>query len=509
MKLVQPNNPVPFVPFGAVPCCPDIPPELWPLISPGLMDFFHGYGANMFHFRMGPFYGDAEHESAWVGIGGAYAGGPGSDWNPAFWLKVRELLDHAGNMDAVVEIVVVDTWVCKHATWGDVQMPWPQADIAACGIAPSPEQEKFIRKVVRETGEYANVIYITDNEGALIRGTTRTWYEWVRNVIRDEESKLAFPVVHMVGTNNTNFADGPFDYTATHDKAPLTAPIAGKHTENNERNPAFSPEQEAANFKAARDLGLHYWYWRADQTVEEMVRTLELIKGNTPVGCFAPDADDPLWVTPPVTGAGQMKDVVLAAEAVVGNRCGTDHQGSLATLGLLAEEIRRQGYCASGPSSDALAVLAPDGEWEEYHAVAFTTGCYSQNPDQLPKYRWHYNGTTPFPTGCTGGSLPTGRIDCKLHQATRHVYDCTPKINGSPIRPEGDPERSACEVVACGGTPTFTLIKSNGLSLWPIEYENVPDNPYQFAVSGVGSATLSCTCPSSGGNLCAGKVITQ
>jgi hypothetical protein len=197
-----------------------------------------------------------------------------------------------------------------------------------------------------------------------------------------------------------------------------------------------------------------------------------------------------------------MKSVVLAAEAVVGSHCGTDHQGSLATLGLLADEIRRQGYCASGPWADALVVLAPDGRWEEYHAVAFATGCYSQDPAQLPKYRWHYNGTNPSPVACTSGAGVVDQIVCKLHQGYG-LWDCTPKINGGPVRPEGDPERAACEAAAMGGRPVYAVTGA-GLSI------ELVANPMQFILRGSGSGSLSCTVPKTGAtDLCRSTSVSR
>jgi hypothetical protein len=285
VKLVRPNSSGVFEPFGAVQCCAaqaGVDNSRWPLASESWMDFT---GANMFHFRMGPFYGDADHEPEWADIGGPYIDS-GPDFNPAFWTKVRALLNHAGRNKANVEINVIDTWYCKRAAsnWGDEQMPWPQDDIDACGKWGTDVQERYIRKVVSETGCYANVIYVTDNEGGQIRGHARAWYDFVYATIRDEEQKSGCGVVHLIGTNTEEFADGPFDYVATHAREPLTQPIAGKHTENNERNPAFSPEQEYANFCAARRAGLNYWYWRDAMSDAEAEQTLNLFRSgcNTP-----------------------------------------------------------------------------------------------------------------------------------------------------------------------------------------------------------------------------------
>jgi hypothetical protein len=487
--------------------------------------------ANMFHFRMGPFYArpGVADEDEWDDIGGPYLG-DGPEFNPAFDIKVQALLDHAGQMGAVVEINVIDTWYCKRSAsnWGDQHMPWPQADIDACGKAMTPVQERFIRHVVQLTGEYANVIYITDNEGGEIRGTKREWYVAVSDIIRDEEQKLAHPVVHLIGTNNTDFCDGPFDYCATHAREALTHPIAGKHTENNERNPEFSVEEEYANHVNAQAVGLNYWYWRAEQTDAQMRATLNLFRGGSGnVGCFAPTAEDPKWIVPPQAGSvgDSMKPAVDAAKAVVGDRCGYigpcpegpgepegHHCQQNVTLGLIAAELRSKGYCASGPWSDAVAVLNPQGLWQEFHAVAFGTGCMSTDPAQNPKNTWTYSGNnptpppTPPPAATCSIDVPTvDEIACKLHQATNHIYDCTPKYRGNPILLEGNPERSACEEKSCGGVPTYSITQTEQ------SVELVPrDNPYQFQLRGSGTVQLHCTCPASGvKDICYSQTFTQ
>jgi hypothetical protein len=464
--------------------------------------------ANMFHFRMGPFYADADHESEWADVGGPYAGGAGSDWNPAFWDKVKALVEHAGSKGANVEVNVIDTWYCKHAAsnWGDQQMPWPQPDIDACGKQGTPEQEKYIRKVVSTLNDYGNVIWITDNEGGEINGTKRAWYEWVAQVIRDEEQKGEFKIVRLIGTNNTDFADGPFDYVATHDRSALTQPIAGKHTENNERNPQFSAEQEFANYCKAQEANLHYWFWRAELSDEDTAWVLEKMRGgcgNVPVGCFPPGEDDPLWVEPPDAGVvgTNMRPALEEAKADIPERCGTDHAGSLRTLELLGAELRRRGYC-SDKVTDSVFIQTPEGKWQEFHAVSFATGCWAQDPAQLPKNTWTYGGSSQ--QACVGGAPAVDEISCKEHQATNHIWDCTPKANGRPIRLEGDPQREACEREACGGNPTFSLNPTNGLEVVP------RDNPYQFKMAGSGSGVLHGTCPRAGSqDLVGSKPVAQ
>jgi hypothetical protein len=455
------------------------------------MDYFRGYGLNTVHFRLGPFYGDVDHESEWADTGGAYvAAGP--DFNPAFWSKVEALVQYAYDHTMWVEMNPIDTWYCKHAQWGDQPMPWPQADIDACGIAMTPVQERYLRHVVRTLGRFPNIIWTTDNEGGEIRGTKREWYVAVASIIRDEEAVVGLPV-HLIGTNNTDFADGPFDYVSTHDRAALVAPIAGKWTLNNERNPEFSAEQEISNFKRARDAGLSYAFWRAEMSEATMVEVLEgykaVIGGGAVVGCFPPASDDPLWVVPPQLGVvgTSMRPAVEESKAAVGERCGTDHQGSLVTLDLLGAELRRHGYCA-GRMDDSVFVQSPQRTWQEFHAVSFASGCWANDPAQLPKATWTYTGTSG--AGCSTDPGTVDEISCKLHQGYG-LWDCTPKINGEPVRPEGDPERAACEAVAMGGRPSY-VVTGAGLSIEPVL------NPMQFILRGSGNGTLSCTTPRAG-----------
>jgi len=415
----------PFEPFGAVQCCVQFnaaiagtPPRRpvafkvdgvpqnsrWPLASESWMDHTGAKGANFFHFRFAPWYGDADHESEWADIGGPMRG-DGPDFNPAFWAKARELANHAGKRKANVEAVVYDTWYGKTCQLGTQPCAISREDIDAVGRRPSPGQERFIRKVVEQLGCFGNVVWITDNEGGEIQGTRREWYEWVRSVVRDEEQKSGCGIVHLVGTNNPDFASGPFDYVATHARAALTLPIAGKHTENNERNPEFSPpEWEHANFCRARERGLHYWFWRAGMDDAVFERTLSLFASGCggQLGCFVPAHDDPKWIEPPTPRAGRtprMLDELRAAQAVVGNRClaAPDHGPQNETLAMLAAELRRKGHCATAPWPDAVAIAAPDAWVEEYHAVAFSTGCHTTDTAVNPKFYWRYDGPLPTP----------------------------------------------------------------------------------------------------------------
>jgi hypothetical protein len=503
-RQVKRPRPMPFRPGRTEAFCN----SLWPMAAECFQDYMTAAGFNFFHFRMGPFYASADlGEDDFAEIGGPYASGPDTgwspEWNPKFWETFVRLLEHARKNGSNVEVNVIDTWVCKHANsdWGDLQMPWPTEDVEACGRRPSPEQERWIRKVVSEAAnaDCTNCIYIVDNEGGEIRGTKREWYEWVKSIVLDEAAQRGLPVP-MVGINNTDYCDGSFDYCATHDTAALLEPIGGtgKHSENNEHNkrPGFSPEQEHANHCSAQKKGLHWWFWRAEMSNEDFEATRALFAQGCggPVECFPPDAEDPLWNPIPVAGGSrELRWAIDSAKLEVGERCGTDHQGSLATLDLLGTELRRRGYCAAR-GADALSIRTPDGLWQEWHSVSFATGCWANNSEVLPKATYTYSGL-PRPQTCPIDVPVVAEVLCKLHQATNAIYDCTPKAHGQPILPEGDPMRQVCELKAMGGaSPTFSV--DGGLSVSPVP------NPMQFKLSGSGSGTVRCTVPAVSGSLC-------
>lgn len=396
---------VQFNAFQAIPCCNTFTiggvekPSRWPMASEAWMDYTHLFGANMFHFRLGPFIASEEVEGEWVDVGGPYLTGT-LDWNPKFWDKVRDLTYHAYKMGALVEIAPIDTWACKYSQAGNVYMPWPKAEIDACGRRAAPEAERYLRKAVSELGCFGNVIWSTDVEGGNIQGKEAEWFLWVQRVLRDEEPRSGCGYVHMVGTNSRiPEVESQVDYVQTHERTSLSSPIAGRWTINNERNPEFPVEQEVANFKVARDLGLAWAAWRAgmdEPTYEAVLRGFQAVAagaGPEPPagGCYAPGPDDERWVTnpPPLTPqqrGSQLVAQVSAAKDQVGDRCGRNVQESLA---LVAGKLREQGLCASGPWVDAVAVKAPDGLYEEHHVVAYGTGCFTQTQNGY-KGAWRY-----------------------------------------------------------------------------------------------------------------------
>lgn len=514
-------------PFMAVPCCmawAKCDNQGWPNISACFLDETGKYGANFWHFRLGPWTAlpGVDDENEWDAIGGPYL--PNSlEWNPAYWAKVRELAWRAHKVhNGWVEAVLIDSWylkACKQSH-NPAMCGWPAEDVAAAGVTMTPVQENLIRKGVEELGCWGFIYWTTGNEEDLVPGMSVSWLNHYIEIVRQAERTLGCGIAHVIGTGS--FQDGVnADFQITHSTAPVTGPYEGRWLENNEHNPAWSPEQEASYFKQALDAGQSWAAWRAEATDAEWEQRLQLfsdvLKGGSSSGCFTPGPDDPLWQEPPLTPS-QRAPMMLAAlneaKARVGDRCGATaecdhvatpenpcappvHLGCLETNGLVAAELRNMGYCASGPWVDATAILAPDGYTEEMHVCSTGNGCYTQNPYLKA---WWYRGTNPSPNPpveeeCQGDVCTVSEILCKLHQPGQGLWDCTPKCpGGQPVRPEGDPERAACEAKAMGGGyPTYALTEAQGITLETVE------NPMQFRVFGSGSGIVKCTIPNSNG----------
>jgi len=503
---------------------PGVANHRWPLISSDAIDYFGKYSFNAFHMRMGPFYGDKDHENLWTDTGGPLKadGSP----NEAFFAEVDKTIQHAADKGWWVEMNLVDTWYCKHAQWGDQQMPWPQDAIDSCGRTANPTVESYIRFLVARYTRFGNVIWSLDNEGAEIQGAKQAWWDWARDVVRDEEQKDASKHAHLIGA--TQEFSGAVDFSITHARAPLTAAIDGRWSLNNERNPEFPPEQEASNFKMARDAGLAYAFWRAGMNEQKMTETLELMKGvvdgSTPVGCFPPDENDPLWVTPPASGAvgTSMRPQVDAAKAEMGEKCGrvdgegSLHGGSLQTLDELGQVLRKNGLCA-GRTTDSVFVKTPEGKWQEFHAVSFASGCWANDPTQLPKNTWTYGGQNPTepeqpPTACQNPGPPAAIDHFNVKEHTKGpnwtTVDSTPIVHDAaycnsigsqnldcPVRLEGDPQRANCEE-AVVGTPQWTGCGHVS-----------PDNAYQYLVARNTSCHVE-VCTSKQPRVCNGLDVT-
>lgn len=294
----------PFNMFGFIPCWD--PTEQnhqgWPIIDNAGMDYALSYGANAFMFRLGPFMNDPNPPMN-LFPGGPYIGNdPAQGFDEAWWSAVEAQVLRAAQYGANVQIDLIDGWACKHAAWGDFQMPWPPADIEACTNAMTPTQEAFIRKAVSQFGCYGNVFWEDGNEVGVSGRYRPQWSEALAAIVRDEEQKNGCGLRHMLGTNS-GFEEvecsTSFDYSVTHSETGIGGPQCGKPRMNNEHNPdpLFTPDQEKDLYCSAQASGQTWWFWRGGQTQENMDKILGLWRD----GCSGYNPGECPFTTPDTT----------------------------------------------------------------------------------------------------------------------------------------------------------------------------------------------------------------
>lgn len=282
---------------GAISCCGG-GPYGWPLFNETWMDLTASKGVTFLHMRLGPFLTTGNGETDWASTGGGYVEAAGkadlTQFNDAFWSRVRALISGARARGQYVEVDLIDGWAIKHCRWGDLPgySAWDSAfnvqgedHCATAGsdaVAPGSVAERWIRKVVEETGRFDNVLYEDGNEVGLIAGYATAWTTSMHDVVRDEERRRGYGR-HLFGTNSGQLAtlqSAAVDYGELHQSSAATPDqCAGKPCLVNEYNPnpPLTPEQFQQQFCAARRQGTSFWYWRHDQSEADFLRSLGLM----------------------------------------------------------------------------------------------------------------------------------------------------------------------------------------------------------------------------------------
>lgn len=285
---------------GAISCCGG--GYGWPLYDEAWVEFVRARRANFLHMRLGPFLTGPDGEPDWAAVGGGYpeVGGKAdlSRWNEAFWARVRALIAYARDRGLYVEVDIADGWALKHCRAGG--NPGYSAWLAVfnvqgedwCGsaaqgaIAPGSAHERWVRKVVAETGRFDNVIYQDGNEIGLVAGYRVAWTATMQGLVRDEERAHRFPR-HLFGTQAQRAeatAAVEVDYLEFHGDPLDATACLGKPCLVNEYNPdpPLTPAALHQRYCAARAARTYYWYWRHEQSVQDMERTLSRIAGGCP-----------------------------------------------------------------------------------------------------------------------------------------------------------------------------------------------------------------------------------
>jgi hypothetical protein len=288
---------------GAISCCMG-GPYGWPLFNETWMDLTAAKGVTFLHMRLGPFMTTSPNgETDWSSIGGGYVEAAGradlTQFNEVFWARVRALISGARSRGQYVEVDVIDGWGVKHCRWGDIPgySAWDSAfnlqsadHCATAGsgaVVAGSVADQWIRKVVRETGRFDNVLYQDGNEVGLIAGYDPAWSTSMQAIIRDEERVHGYGR-HLFGTNSGSMAtlqDAAIDYGELHHNGAATpAQCANKPCLVNEYNPnpSLTPEQFLQRFCAARQQGTSFWYWRHGQSDADFLRSLDLMQAGCP-----------------------------------------------------------------------------------------------------------------------------------------------------------------------------------------------------------------------------------
>ncbi|MBI5496834.1 MAG: hypothetical protein HY904_17605 [Deltaproteobacteria bacterium] len=286
---------------GAISCCGGA--FGWPLFDEAWVDRLRTYNMNFLHARLGPFLTTGNGETDWEITGGPYMEHGGradlTQFNPAFWMRVRALLSYARTHGFYVEVDLADGWAVKHCQWGDIPgySAWDAAfnvqgedACAAAGtaaVAPGSVHDRWVRKVVQETGDFDNVIYQDGNEIGLVNGYSAEWTASLAARVRDEEAQRSFQR-HLFGTNSGDaqaVALESVDFGELHqNRAADPTQCGGKPCLVNEYNP--DPPMEPAvlheRYCAARNAGTYFWYWRHGQDATAMDATLALLRDGCP-----------------------------------------------------------------------------------------------------------------------------------------------------------------------------------------------------------------------------------
>ena len=206
-----------------------------------------------------------------------------------------------------------------------------------------------------------------------------------------------------------------------------------------------------------------------------------------------------------VQGPAQLQGKVAAAIASLPDPVGI---APAITLEKLAAKLREGGLCAFA-GIEAVFVRRVDGRFEEYHAVYFGNGGWTDSGNG--KYiGLHRLKTDPIVDGCGAPAPPPFvRIDGKVHNAFCANIDTTGKVSGRtycesvgflgrddcPVRQEGAADRVACEARLRGYKP---LVWSGGpgMTVSPCAVEGncvcgpdsyVNSNPWQASLSAMAS----------------------
>ncbi len=398
---------------GAISCCGG--GYGWPLFDEAWSSLVAANNGNFLHARLGPFLTSSEGESDWAAIGGGYVELAGQadleHFNEAFWARVRALVQLARERGQYVEIDLIDGWALKHCQAGDIPgySAWAAANnlqgLDACAgagagpVAAGSVHERWVRKVVLETGRFDNVIYQDGNEVSLVQSYDPAWTQSLHDLVRDEENARGF-LRHLFGTNAGTaeaMALPAVDYLEQHQQRALSAAeCGGKPCMVNEYNPspALTPSEFRQRYCTARTQGTAFWYWRHGQSDQQMRDSLAVLGAACDDGAaaaFPPNVPEEGFIaaassntdTDPAVDAAVNEVMVALTGCGVSSSCDLSgyaganaHEQCQSWFAAVTHELRARGFLAGQHEADVTDEIAVSntgcaGRWYGYHVCNY------------------------------------------------------------------------------------------------------------------------------------------
>jgi hypothetical protein len=278
--------------MGAASCCSD---PAFPFVSPAFAERIATAGANWATIRCGPLW-----KYGWVGndyISGdatyrQYVTAPDGradlgQFNEAYFVKVRTLLQRLYELRLYVEIDLVDAWTMERPE----AHPWSREnnvqgfDGGDCSIlqhVPHGYAIAFVHRLIHETGMFSNVLYQIGNETFDCRGVlSKDWEIGIVAAVRNQEVWDKYDR-HLIGSNAyPTLPNQPWaDYESWHQNS--FPPAGPRPRQVNEYGKDLSPEQWGiqARIGLAKGGAFHLWVGDLDEagidaTLREMMTIRE------------------------------------------------------------------------------------------------------------------------------------------------------------------------------------------------------------------------------------------
>lgn len=340
----------PAWPFGVVNCC-NVNPG-WPLESDAQLQQMADAGATMTHMRTGPYEAGSEDAAATT------------------MDKLVHAVVFANNLGITPEIDLVDGWALVNRVnlWHD-----------SCAVTQAAPPQRYIDHVTQVVGTLRGyrVTYQIGNE--MYRCTPTL--PWLRGIYDAAKAAGA----GRIGSDDPRVGD----YLTVHGFSPTSNGTVLNETDNRD----YTAAQWVWLYQESKKRGGYIMIWFGPSDEQRKAEILEAMKhvddGSPTAQCIVPPSEDGGWVYPPAPPLGaEMKGIVQAATRQVPELCGTvGFDQLLPQLDRVAQVLQGAGVCADR-SRDSVFVRNSKGKFEEYHIVSFATGCWANNPADLPKNIW-------------------------------------------------------------------------------------------------------------------------